>query len=160
MKATLTVLAVAFAYCGPAIAADDVMTVVGQVNQKWIAASAKGDAAAFTALYAKDGSVLPQGAAEPVIGEANIRKLFDAMVAGPKPENWKITVSEAKMLAANIILANGTYAFDIADPKGGASRHVAGMYLAVDVLDGSTWKIRSNTWNEMSPPLARPTATK
>jgi uncharacterized protein (TIGR02246 family) len=152
IKTTLTAIALAFALTVPAIAADDAMSTANQINQKWVAASAKGDAAAFAALYATDGSVLPQGAAEPVIGEANIRKLFDGMVAGPKPENFKVTVSEVTMLDPKIILANGTYAFDVPGQNGGASRHVAGMYLAIDVLDGSTWKIRSNTWNQMPPP--------
>ena len=148
---TLTAIALAFALTAPAIAADDAMSTANQINQKWVAASAKGDAAAFTALYAKDGSVLPQGVTEPIIGEANIRKFFDGMVAGPKPENFKVTVSEATMLDPKIILANGTYDLDVPGRNGGASAHIAGMYLAVDVLVGSTWKIRSNTWNQMPP---------
>ena len=86
-------------------------------------ASDKGDAAAFAALYSKGGSVLPQGAAEPVIGEANIRKFFDGMVAGPKPENFKVTVSEATMLDPKITLANGTYDLDVPGQNGGAAAH-------------------------------------
>ena len=160
MKATLTAIALAFALTGPAIAADDAMSVVNQINQKWVAASDKGDAAAFAALYAKGGSVLPQGVAEPVIGEANIRKHFVGMVAGPAPENFKITISEATMLDPKIILANGTYALDFPGQHGGAITHVTGTYLAIDVLDGSTWKIRSNTWNQMPPPSAQPPANK
>jgi uncharacterized protein (TIGR02246 family) len=159
MKTTLAAIALAFALTGPAIAADDAMSVVNQINQKWVAASDKGDAAAFAALYSKGGSVLPQGAAEPVIGEANIRKFFDGMVAGPKPENFKVTVSEATMLDPKIILANGTYDLDFPGQNGGASTHIAGTYLAIDVLDGSTWKIRSNTWNRMPPP-SQPPANK
>jgi ketosteroid isomerase-like protein len=152
VKTTLKAIALAFALTGPAIAADDAMSGANQINQKWVAASDKRDAAAWAALYIKGGSVLPQGAAEPVIGEANIRKFFDGMTAGPKPENFKITVSEATMLDPKIILANGSYALDFPGQNGGASTHVTGMYLAIDVLDGSTWKIRSNTWNEMPPP--------
>ena len=152
MKTTLAAIVLAFALTGPAMAADDAMSVANQINQKWVAASDKGDAAAFAALYSKGGSVLPQGAAEPVIGEANIRKFFDGMVAGPKPENFKVTVSEATMLDPKIILANGTYDLDVPGQNGGASTHIAGTYLAIDVLDGSTWKIRSNTWNRMPPP--------
>jgi uncharacterized protein (TIGR02246 family) len=159
MKTTLAAIVLAFALTGPAMAADDAMSVANQINQKWVAASDKGDAAAFAALYSKGGSVLPQGAAEPVIGEANIRKFFDGMVAGPKPENFKVTVSEATMLDPKIILANGTYDLDFPGQNGGASRHIAGMYFAIDVLDGSTWKIRSNTWNRMPPP-SQPPANK
>lgn len=80
----------------------------------------------LAALYAKGGSVLPQGVAEPVIGEANIRKHFDGMVAGPTPENFKITISEATMLDPKIILANGTYALDFPGQHGGAITHVTG----------------------------------
>ncbi len=160
MKTTLTALALALALTGPAIAADDAMSVVNQINQKWVAASDKGDAAAWAALFVKGGSVLPHGVSEPIIGEANIRKLFDRMVAGPKPENFKTTVSEATMLDPKIILASGTYALDFPGQNGGASTHVTGTYLAVDVLDGSTWKIRSNTWNQMPPPNVKPQPNK
>jgi uncharacterized protein (TIGR02246 family) len=160
MKTTLTAIALAFALTGPAIAADDAKSVVNQINQKWVDASAKGDAAAWAALYTKDGSVLPQGAAEPIMGEANVRKFFDGIVAGPKPAKFTTTVSEATMLDPKIILANGTYALDFPGQSGGATTHVTGTYFAVDVLDGSTWKIRSNTWNEMPPPSAQPPANK
>jgi uncharacterized protein (TIGR02246 family) len=159
MKTTLTAIALAFALTVPAIAADDAMPVVNQINQKWVAALAKGDAAALAALYATDGSVLPQGVKQPIIGESNIRKFFDGMVVGPKPENFKVTVSEATMLDPKIILANGTYDLDFPGQNGGASRHVTGTYLAIDVLDGSTWKIRSNTWNQMPPP-SQPSGNK
>jgi hypothetical protein len=74
------------------------------------------------------------------------------MVAGPRPVNFKVTVPEATMLDPKTIFANGTYALDFPGQNGGASRHVAGMYFALDVLDGPTWKIRSNIWNEMPPP--------
>jgi uncharacterized protein (TIGR02246 family) len=160
MKTTLRAIALALAFTGPAIAADDAMSVVNQINQKWVAASDKGDAAAFAALYTKGGSVLPQGVAEPVIGEANIRKFFDGMAAGPRPKNFTVMVSEATMLDPKIILANGTYALDFPGQNGGASTHITGTYFAIDVLDGSTWKIRSNTWNQMPPPGAQPPAHK
>ncbi len=160
MKTILTAIALAFALAGPAIAADDAMSIANQINQKWVAATNKGDAAAYAALYAKDGSVLPQGVVEPIIGEANIRKFFDGMVAGPRPENFKLTLSEATMLDPKILLANGTYSLDVPGQNGGVSAHVVGMYLAVTVQDGSTWKIRSNTWNEMPPPSAQPPANK
>ena len=91
--------------------------------------------------------------------KSNIRKFFDGMVVGPKPENFKVTVSEATMLDPKIILANGTYDLDFPGQNGGASRHIAGMYFAIDVLDGSTWKIRSNTWNQMPPP-SQPSGNK
>jgi uncharacterized protein (TIGR02246 family) len=148
-------LALPFAFTNPAIAADDAMSIATQINQKWIAASDKGDAAGFVALYAKGASVLPHGAAEPIIGEANIHKFFDGMVAGSKPENFKITVSEAMTLDPKTMFANGTYALDVPGQNGAASTHVTGMYLAVTVLEGSAWKIRSNTWNEMPPPAAK-----
>jgi uncharacterized protein (TIGR02246 family) len=147
----LPAIVLAFAFTGPAFA-DDAMSVANQINQKWVAASNKRDAAAWTALYSTDGSVLPHGVSEPIIGQANIRKFFDKVVAGPKPENFTVTVSEAAMLDPKTMLANGTYAFDSPGQNGSTSTHIIGMYLGVSVLDGSTWKIRSNIWNEMPPP--------
>jgi uncharacterized protein (TIGR02246 family) len=151
MKITRTAIVLAFAFTVPAVA-DDAKSVVTQINQKWVAASEKADAAAYTAIYTKDGTVAPAGAAEPIVGEANLRKFFDGMVAGPKPENFKIGITEATMLDPKIILTNGPYSFDIPGQNGGASTHIAGTYTGVSVLDGSTWKIRANTWNQIPPP--------
>jgi uncharacterized protein (TIGR02246 family) len=147
----LPAIVLAFAFAGPAFA-DDAMSVANQINQKWVAAADKRDAAAWTALYSTDGSVLPEGISEPIIGQANIRKFFDKVVAGPKPENFTTTVSEAARLDPKTNFATGTYAFDSPGQNGSASTHHTGMYLGIAVLEESTWKIRSNIWNEMPPP--------
>ena len=157
LLAAIGVMAIAlpFALTGPAIAADDAKSIGSQINEKWLAASQKGDAAAYLALYAKDGSVSPEGAAEPIVGEANLRKFFDGMVAGPKPENFKIGITEATMLDPKILLINGPYSFDVPSQNGGASTHIAGTYTGVTIQEGSAWKIWSNTWNQVPPPAAK-----
>jgi uncharacterized protein (TIGR02246 family) len=156
MKTTLTAIALALALTGPATAADDAVSIVDQINQAWIQAANKGDAAALTSLYAKDAILLPQGVAEPVTGEANIRKFFDAMVAGPKLDNFAVTVAETKMLDPKTMFVGGTWSGEFPGQNGGASVHTNGTWLAVDVLDGSAWKIRADTWNMMPPPSAQP----
>jgi uncharacterized protein (TIGR02246 family) len=161
MKTTMTAITLVLALIGPAtigpaMAADDAMSIAQQLNQTWVAASDKGDAAGFSALYAKDGGVLPHGSADLITGEANLRKFFDEIVKGPRPVNFKVTVSEAKMLDPKTMFADGTYALDFPGQNGAASTHVTGTYLSIDVLDGSNWKIRTNTWNQMPPPSAQP----
>ena len=62
----------------------------------------------LTSLYAKDAILLPQGVAEPVTGEADIRKFFDAMAAGPKLDNFTVTEAEANMVDPKTIFVGDT----------------------------------------------------
>jgi ketosteroid isomerase-like protein len=161
MKTTMTAITLVLALIGPAMigpamAADDAMSVSKQIGQTWIQAAKKGDAAVLTSLYTKDAILFPQGVAEPVTGEANIRKFFDEMVAAPKLDNLAITEAEAKMVDPKTVFVGGTWSGDSPGQNGGASVHVAGTWLAVDVLEGSAWKIRADAWNMMPPPSAQP----
>jgi ketosteroid isomerase-like protein len=160
MKTTLAAIALAIAAIGPAVAADDAMSIAKQLGQDYVQATKKGDAANLTSLYAKDAILLPQGVAEPVVGEANIRKFFEVYVAGPKPDNFTLTVAEATMINSRTMFVAGTWGGEVPGQNGGASTHIGGTWLTVDVLEGSAWKIRAATRNLLPrPPLPTIPAT-
>jgi uncharacterized protein (TIGR02246 family) len=79
MKRTLCVLALIFAVVAPAFA-DDAKTIAQRLDDKWLEAFNKKDAAALTALYTADAVLLPQGIDQPIIGTDNIRKFMDQMI--------------------------------------------------------------------------------
>ena len=151
MKTTLTAIALAVAVIAPAVAADDAMSIAKQLSQNYVQATNKGDAANLTSLYAKDAILLPQGVAEPIVGEANIRKFFDRDVAGPKPDKFSLTVAEATMIDSKTMFVAGTWGGEVPGQNGGASTHIGGTWLTVDVLEGPAWKIRAATRNLLPP---------
>jgi len=67
MKKMLCVLALTFAVLAPAFA-DDAKTIAQRLNDKWLEALNKKDAAALTALYTADAVLLPQGKDQPING--------------------------------------------------------------------------------------------
>src|SRR5262245_62967138 len=97
MKKMLYVLALTFAVVAPAFA-DDAKTIAQRLNDKWLEAFNKKDAAALTDLYTADAVLLPQGVDQPIIGTENIRKFMDQMTKD-KLENMVLPVTQANMLS-------------------------------------------------------------
>jgi uncharacterized protein (TIGR02246 family) len=151
MKKTLCVLVLTFAVVAPAFA-DDPKTIAQRLDDKWIEAFNKKDAAALTALYTADAVLLPHGKDQPIIGANNIRNFMDGMIK-EKLENLVLPVAEANMLDQKSLYQVGTWAAD----AGG--QHVTGTYMAVVVQEGADWKYRADTWNQMPPPAAADSAT-
>ena len=151
MKKTLCVLVLTFAVVAPAFA-DDPKTIAQRLDDKWIEAFNKKDAAALTALYTADAVLLPQGKDQPIIGTTNIRNFMDGMIK-EKIENLVLPVAEANMLDQKSLYQVGTWAAD----AGG--QHVTGTYMSVVVQEGADWKYRADTWNQMPPPAAADSAT-
>ena len=156
MKRTLSALAMILAVAAPAFAADDAMSISKQINDSWLAAANKGDAAALTALYTNDAVLMPHGVAQPIKGEANIRKFFDELVKAPL-ENTAIPITESKMLDPNTVLTAGPWSGDVPASANNPKIHLEGTYLGIAVRQGSDWKITADTWNQMPPPAAQPT---
>jgi uncharacterized protein (TIGR02246 family) len=156
MKAMLSAFVLGFAVITPAVADDDAAAISKQIGDKWIQASQKRDAAAFTWLFAKDAVMMPANVAQPIVGEANIRAYFDKAVQQPPAQNLAISTSDAKMLEAKTLFAAGTWSGDVPGKDGGPSTHIGGTWLAVDIQEGSDWKIRANTWQTLPPPAAQP----
>jgi uncharacterized protein (TIGR02246 family) len=151
MKKTLCVLVLTFAVVAPAFA-DDPKTIAQRLDDKWIEAFNKKDAAALTALYTADAVLLPQGKDQPIIGTTNIRNFMDGMIK-EKIENLVLPVAEANMLDQKSLYQVGTWAAD----AGG--QHLTGTYMSVVVQEGADWKYRADTWNQMPPPAAAASAT-
>ena len=151
MKKTLCVLVLTFAVVAPAFA-DDPKTIAQRLDDKWIEAFNKKDAAALTALYTADAVLLPHGKDQPIIGANNIRNFMDGMIK-EKLENLVLPVAQANMLDQKSLYQVGTWAAD----AGG--QHVTGTYMSVVVQEGGDWKYRADTWNQMPPPDAAASAT-
>jgi ketosteroid isomerase-like protein len=107
MRKKLSVLALALAVVTPALA-DDAKTIAQRVDDQWIEAYNKKDAAALTALYTADAVLLPQGTDQPIIGENNIRKFYDEFVK-QKLDNMTLPVAEANMLDQKSLYQGGTW---------------------------------------------------
>jgi uncharacterized protein (TIGR02246 family) len=123
MKKTLCVLVLTFAVVAPALA-DDPKTIAQRLDDKWIEAFNKKDAAALTALYTANAVLLPQGKDQPIIGANNIRNFMDGMIK-EKIENLVLPVAEANMLDQKSLYQAGTWAADV------GGQHVTGTYMSV-----------------------------
>ena len=146
MKRALCIFALTFAVVAPAFA-DDAKTIAQRLDDKWVEALNKKDAAALTALYTVDAVLLPQGVDQPILGTENIRKFMDQMI-NAKIENMVLPVAQANMIEPNSLYQAGTWSAD----AGG--QHINGTYMSVIVQDGGSWKYRADTWNMMPPPPA------
>jgi uncharacterized protein (TIGR02246 family) len=153
MKTVLSTIALMMTFAGAAFA-QDAKSIAEQGNQKWIQAYEAGDAAALTALYSKSAVLLPQGVAEPLIGETNIRKFFDEAVKKP-PRHFSLSVAEAKMVGSDNLFEAGTWAAEMPGQNGGTTTHLSGTFLSVLQREGSDWLLRADTWNMMPPPTGK-----
>jgi uncharacterized protein (TIGR02246 family) len=142
LAASLTAIVIA-----PGFAADDAKTIAQRLDDSWVAAYNKNDAAAITGLYTADAALLPQGTAQPIFGASNIREYIDGMMK-QKLNNLVLPVAEAKMLDPKTIYQVGTWTADAGD------QHLMGTYMSVIVQDGANWKYVADTWNMMPPPAA------
>jgi DNA-binding winged helix-turn-helix (wHTH) protein/ketosteroid isomerase-like protein len=129
----------------------DARTIAEQITDKWEQAVNAGDAAALTALYTKDAALLPHGVATPQIGEISIRRYFDDFVKITRC-NLLLLVTESKMLNPDGVFMVGTWSADVSGKNGGASTHLCGTYSSIFVREGSDWRCRADTWNEIQRP--------
>jgi ketosteroid isomerase-like protein len=131
--------------------AQNARSVADEWNQKWVEAYDKGDAAGLTSLYTKDAVLIGPSTAEPVVGDANIRKFFDNDLIHPVM-GLSIKSTDSKMLDPNTIIDAGTWAGDVPGEKGGAPIHIAGVYIQTFVHQGSDWLLRTEAANMLPPP--------
>ena len=148
MKTSLSAVALVIALATPAFAQNP-RAIADEWNQKWLQAYNKGDAAALTALYTKDAVMVRPKAAEPIVGEDNIRKHYDQEVQN-RAKNLTLTSTETQMFDPSTVIDAGTWSGDF--PKGGASVHIAGTYAEIFVHHGSDWLLRTDASAMMPPP--------
>ena len=82
-----TILAVGLLLASSAMAfADDAKTIAQRLDDSWIAAYEKGDAAALTGLYTSNAALLPHGVPQPIVGTKGINDFMDAVLdVAPTP---------------------------------------------------------------------------
>ncbi len=130
-------------------AQDKVRSAVERANRAFIAAYAAHDSARVAALYARDASVFPPGAAR-ADGRVAVRKVWQgAMDAGVT--NVSVRTVEVKA-SGNFAYESGEYALD-APGKDGKLAHSVGKYVVVWKRNqGGTWQLYRDIWNESPAP--------
>ena len=117
---------------------------IDKANEAFVAAFAKGDAAAIAAMYTTDAQAFPPSS-DVVRGRAAIQKLWEgAMGMGVKTVTLKATEVEAHGATAHEV---GTYAMFGADGK----ELDNGKYIVIWKREGNVWKLHRDIWNTNAP---------
>ena len=139
-----TVLAAIMMLCVTTAAlADNVKAEIDRANKAFVAAYAKGDAAALAAMYTDDATVLPAGA--PMVkGRDAIQKLWKGVI----DSGLKITTIEAVAVEAH-----GSVAREIGRATGEAPDAQKKMvpteikYVVFWKRVKGSWKLNTDIWN-------------
>jgi len=118
---------------------------IQKLNDQWMAAFNKGDAAAVAAMYTIDAYVLPDGK-EMVKGRSAIEALWKQQMAGATVE--KITTLDVKPLGANAAREIGTATMKTKDQP---PQDVVIKYAVVWQKEGGQWKLLQDIWNMNKP---------
>jgi uncharacterized protein (TIGR02246 family) len=118
---------------------------IQKLNDQWMAAFNKGDAAAVAAMYTIDAYVLPDGR-EMVKGRPAIEALWKQQMAGATVE--KITTLDVKPLGANAAREIGTATMKTKDQP---PQDVVIKYAVVWQKEGGQWKLLQDIWNMNKP---------
>lgn len=122
----------------------DVKAQIDKANAAFVAAFAKGDAAAIAAMYTTDAQAFPPNS-DVVRGRAAIQKLWEgAMGMGVKTVRLQATEVESHGTVAHEV---GTYAMVGADGK----ELDNGKYIVIWKREGTAWKIHRDIWNTNKP---------
>ena len=114
---------------------------IQQLNDRWMAAFNKGDAAAVAAMYTAEAYVLPSGA--PMVqGRPAIEALWKAQMAGASVA--RITTLEVKPLGGNAAREIGTA---VLKTKAQPPQEITIKYAVVWEKEGGSWKLLQDIWN-------------
>jgi uncharacterized protein (TIGR02246 family) len=131
----------------PSAQSGDVRAAIEAANAKFGAAWGKKDAAAITALYTANATLLPPNAAR-ATGPQAILEFWKAGLAGAPPVGKLTTVEvEAHGDTAHEV---GTYELSTADGK----VIDKGKYVVVWKREGGQWKLHRDIWNSDMPAAA------
>ena len=143
----LAVVALTLALPLPAMAQSkggDLRAELQKQDQAWEKAYNAGDAAALTALYAKDAQVMAPGA-ETTAGSSAIQAFFTEDIKGG-----------AKMaLTLEDVVGFGDYAVETGKyvATSAEGKHLDhGKFLSVYKKTDGGWKLYRDTWNSSMPP--------
>jgi uncharacterized protein (TIGR02246 family) len=118
---------------------------IQKLNDQWMAAFNKGDAAAVAAMYTIDAYVLPDGR-EMVKGRPAIEALWKQQMEGATVE--KITTLDVKPLGGNAAREIGTATMKT---KAQPPQDVVIKYAVVWQKEGGQWKLLQDIWNMNKP---------
>jgi uncharacterized protein (TIGR02246 family) len=118
---------------------------IQKLNDQWMAAFNKGDAAAVAAMYTIDAYVLPDGR-EMVKGRPAIEALWKHQMEGATVE--KITTLDVKPLGGNAAREIGTATMKT---KAQPPQDVVIKYAVVWQKEGGQWKLLQDIWNMNKP---------
>jgi uncharacterized protein (TIGR02246 family) len=118
---------------------------IQKLNDQWMAAFNKGDAAAVAAMYTIDAYVLSDGS-EMVKGRPAIEALWKQQMAGATVE--KITTLDVKPLGGNAAREIGTVTMKT---KAQPPQDVVIKYAVVWQKEGGQWKLLQDIWNMNKP---------
>jgi len=139
IAAALLALALTLSLPASAQTGGDLRAQIAKMDRAWQTAYNSGDAAALTALYAKDAKVMPPGA-EPASGTSAIQKFFaEDVKAGAK----NTLTTEDVVGSGDYAIATGKWVATSAEGK-----HLDhGSYMTLYKKEGAGWKISRDTWN-------------
>jgi uncharacterized protein (TIGR02246 family) len=108
-------------------------------------ASLGHDATALAELYTEDAVMF--GTSGPLSGRAAIEKaLAERYKRFPEPSRLELVTA----IGNDVMLRGGSWSGTYQGENGPV--HLRGYWTTTDVRDGTTWKIRMETWNTGSPP--------
>lgn len=136
-------LALSFLALGSAAYAADTKSEIDAANKKFLAAYAKGDAAAVAALYTDNATVLPPGATL-IKGRGEIQKLWQGAIQ-----------SGLKLVSLNAVSVqrHGDTAYEIGSVIAEAPdaqkqmTRMEGKYVVVWKKVKGGWKLDTDIWN-------------
>jgi uncharacterized protein (TIGR02246 family) len=124
---------------GPALAQSK--ATIESLNDKWVAAFDKGDAAALAAMYSPDAYVLPAGA--PMArGRDAIRGFWSK--ATQQLGDAKLTTLDVQPLGPTAAREIGTFSFRT---KAATRQDVVGKYVVVWRKLRGHWQLATDIWN-------------
>ena len=150
MRATVLLLCLSLAVLAspsPSAQSGDVRAAIEAANAKFGAAWGSKDAAAVTALYTANATLLPPNSAR-VTGSPAILEFWKGALAAA-PARGKLTTGEVE--------AHGDTAHEVGTYELSAADGVVvdkGKYVVVWKREGGQWKLHRDIWNSDMPPAA------
>jgi uncharacterized protein (TIGR02246 family) len=129
-------------------AAEDVRAAIEANSKAFMAAVARGDAAAIAALYTATAQVLPPGG-QPAQGRDAIQNAFQGMIDTGARD---LTLSTLEV-EAHGDTAHEVGAWALRGKDGTAVDN--GKYVVIWKKEGGQWRLHRDIWNSSVPPPAR-----
>lgn len=127
--------------CGATSALAQDKATIDKLNDAWMAAFNKGDAATVAAMYADDAYVLPAGG-EMVKGRAAIEAFWRQ--AAQQLGNAKLTSVDVQPLGPDAAREVGNVTLET---KTQPAQQIVGKYVVVWRKIAGDWKLATDIWN-------------